>query len=232
MAKIQVALLGRSITTITGPDGKFHLSQLPAGSYVLQVSGVGYRSFQISFQLESPEEAKEFAISLAPENFRRTERVEVSGDVFEPQDWPAVGDLTLTSSELRQTATVLADDPFRSLQTLPGVSPSANNDFHAQFSVMGAPFSHVGVYVDDVFVPNVLHTGETMSRTSASCPWPIRFAMRTTSVPPWPSAPGPEVRRRLISMVLQASLTAKSLAKAVSEAVTKEPGLSTRAKVI
>ncbi len=158
LAKIQVALLGRSITTITGPDGKFHLSQLPAGSYVLQVSGVGYRSFQISFQLESPEEAKEFAISLAPENFRRTERVEVSGDVFEPQDWPAVGDLTLTSSELRQTATVLADDPFRSLQTLPGVSPSANNDFHAQFSVMGAPFSHVGVYVDDVFVPNVLHT--------------------------------------------------------------------------
>ena len=158
LAKIQVALLERSITTITGPDGKFHFSQLPAGSYVLQFSGVGYRSFQISFQLESPEETKELAISLAPENFRRTERVEVRGDVFEPKDWPAVGDLTLTSSELRQTATVLADDPFRSLQTLPGVSPSANNDFQAQFSVMGAPFSQVGVYVDDVFVPNVLHT--------------------------------------------------------------------------
>jgi Carboxypeptidase regulatory-like domain len=158
LAKIQVALLGRSITTITGPEGKFHFSQLPAGSYVLQVSGVGYRSFQVSFQLESPEEAKEIAISLAPENFRRTERVEVSGDVFEPKDWPAVGDLTLTSSELRETATVLADDPFRSLQALPGVSPSANNDFHAQFSVMGASFAQVGVYVDDVFVPNVLHT--------------------------------------------------------------------------
>lgn len=127
-------------------------------SVSLSFSGIGYRSFKISFQLESQDETKEFDINLAPENFRRTERVEVSGDVFEPKDWPAVSELTLTSSELRQTATVLADDPFRSLQALPGVSPSANNDFLAQFSVMGAPYSQVGVYVDDVLVPNVLHT--------------------------------------------------------------------------
>lgn len=105
MAKIQVALLGRSTTRITGRDGKFHFSQLPAGSYVLQVSGVGYRSFQIFFQLESPEEAKEFAISLAPENFRRTERVEVSGDVLEPKDWPP--DLPVTSAMTMEA--VIAD---------------------------------------------------------------------------------------------------------------------------
>ena len=158
LAKIQVALLGTSITAVTGPDGKFRFPQLPAGAYVLQASGVGYRSFQVSFQLASLDETKEFVINLAPENFRLNERVEVSGDVFEPKDWPAVGDLTLTSSELRQTATVLADDPFRSLQALPGVSPSANNDFLAQFSVMGAPYSQVGIYVDDVLVPNLLHT--------------------------------------------------------------------------
>ncbi|PYU52833.1 MAG: hypothetical protein DMG48_06080 [Acidobacteria bacterium] len=158
LAKIQVALLGTSITTVTGPDGKFRFSHLPAGAYVLQASGVGYRSFQVSVQLASLDEAKEFVISLAPENFRLTERVEVKGDVFEAKDWPAVGDLTLTSSELRQTATVLADDPFRSLQALPGVSPSANNDFLAQFSVMGAPYSQVGIYVDDVLVPNLIHT--------------------------------------------------------------------------
>jgi len=54
---------------------------------------------------------------------------------------------------------VLANDPFRSLQALPGVSASANNDFLAQFSVMGAPYEQVGVYVDDVLVPNLLHSG-------------------------------------------------------------------------
>lgn len=158
LAKVQVTLLGTSASTVTGPDGKFHFSQLPIGSYVLQVGGVGYRSSKILLQLASLDDAKEFSIALAPENFRISDRIEVTGDVFEPKDWPAVGELTLTSSELRQTSTVLADDPYRSLQALPGVSPSANNDFLAQFSVMGAPYSEVGVYVDDVLVPNLLHT--------------------------------------------------------------------------
>lgn len=158
LAKIQVALLGTSANTVTGQDGKFHFSGLSAGSYVLQVSGVGYRSSKIAFQCPSADDSKEFSITLAPENFRFSDHIEVTVDVFEPKDWPAVGELTLTSSELRQTSTVLADDPFRSLQALPGVSPSANNDFLAQFSVMGAPYSQVGVYVDDVLVPNLLHS--------------------------------------------------------------------------
>jgi|ERR1700746_727114 Carboxypeptidase regulatory-like domain len=88
LARIQVTLLGTTIATVSGPDGRFRFSQLPAGSYVLQVSGVGHRSFQISFQLESPEETKEFAISLAAENFRRTERVDVSGDVLNQRTGP------------------------------------------------------------------------------------------------------------------------------------------------
>lgn len=158
LAKIRVALLGTSVTAVTEPDGRFHFSQLFPGSYILQASGVGYRTFHVSFELTAPDESKQFAINLVPENFRHTERVEVTGDVFEPKDWPAAGELTLTSSELRQTATVLADDPFRSIQALPGVSASSNNDFLAQFSVMGAPFSNVGLYVDDVLVPNLLHT--------------------------------------------------------------------------
>jgi len=125
-----------ALTTATGPDGKFHLSQLSAGSYVLQFSGVGYRSSKISFHLASTDDAKEFAIALAPETFRLSDRIEVTSDVFELKDCSSVGELILTSSELRQTSTVLADDPFRSLQTLPGVSSSANHDFLAEFSVM------------------------------------------------------------------------------------------------
>jgi len=158
LAKIQVVLLGTRVTTVTGPDGKFHFSRLPAGVYVLEISGVGYRSSKVPFQLASPDDTKEFCITLVPETLRITDHLEVRGDVFEPKDWPAVGALTLTSNELRQTSTVLADDPFRSLQALPGVSPSANNDLLAQFSVMGPPYSQVGVYVDDVLVPNLVHT--------------------------------------------------------------------------
>jgi hypothetical protein len=101
---------------------------------------------------------KDFAITLLPDNFQRSEKVEVHADIFQSSEWPAVGDLTLTSSELQQTATVIANDPFRSIQAMPGVSASGNNDLFARFSVMGAAYEAVGIYVDDVLVPNLLHT--------------------------------------------------------------------------
>jgi len=157
LSKVQVAILGTSFLVATAPDGRFQISSIPAGSYVLQVSCVGYRTLSVPFQLAG-EESKEFQLTLTPDNFRLTDVVEVRSDVFEPKDWTAVGDLTLTSSELQQTSTVLANDPFRSLQALPGVSASANNEFLAQFSVMGAPYEQVGIYVDDVLVPNLLHS--------------------------------------------------------------------------
>ena len=105
----------------------------------------------------APNQITDFAISLVPDNFQHREKVEVNADIFASPEWPAVGDMTLTSSELQQTSTVLINDPFRSLQAMPGVSASGNNDLFAQFSVMGAPFQNVGIYVDDVFVPNLLH---------------------------------------------------------------------------
>ena len=158
LGKIQVAIAGTVFIAATGADGKFHISQVPPGTYLLRISGVGYRTLSVPFQLVAADESKEFLLTLVPDNFRRTDVVEVRSDIFEAKDWPAVGDLTLTSSELQQTSTVLANDPFRSLQALPGVSASANNDFLAQFSVMGAPYEQAGVYVDDVLVPNLLHS--------------------------------------------------------------------------
>ena len=135
----------------TGPDGNFQ--------FTLRLSGVGYRGVTQSFTLSSSStDSKEFEIFLAPDLFRRNEVVEVRGDLFEPPDWPSFGDLNLTSSELQQTSTEAVNDPYRSLQTLPGVSSAANNDLQAQFAVMGAPYENVGVYVDDVRVPNLLHT--------------------------------------------------------------------------
>lgn len=82
------------------PLAKFNFSRLPAGKHVLQISGVG--SSKISFQLASGDDTKEFSIALAPDNFRFSDRVEVTGGVSEPKDWPAVRELTLTSGELHK----------------------------------------------------------------------------------------------------------------------------------
>ncbi len=158
LGKIQVSVVELSLRADTGKDGRFRFSGIPPCNYTLRVNGVGYRVATRSFSLSGTDDSREFEIFLVPDFFRRNEIIEVRGDVFEPSDWPAVGDLNLTSSEIQQTSTVAVNDPYRSLQTLPGVSASANNDLQAQFSVLGAPYENIGVYVDDVRVPNLLHT--------------------------------------------------------------------------
>jgi len=158
LAKVKVEVIGTGFVTTTVSDGAFQFSNLPVGAYTLQVSAVGYRTLSAPFQLSSAGDTREFQLTLTPDNFRRTDQVEVHGDVFESGDFPSPGDMTLTSSELKETSTVIANDPFRSIQTMPGVSSSANDDFFAQFSVMGASFNQVGIYVDDVFVPNLIHS--------------------------------------------------------------------------
>src|SRR6266436_4808836 len=162
LARVQVAVLVEAqheaiITAITTKDGSFVIQGLAPGHYMLRVNAVGYRLITVEFSLAADEAAKEFEITLAPDNFRRTERVEVKGDIFQGPDSPAVTELNLTSSEIRETSTVLADDPFRSVQTLPGVSASGNNDFFAQFSVMGASFNSTSVYIDGILVPSPFH---------------------------------------------------------------------------
>ena len=158
LGKVQVSVVGTTLAAITAKDGTFQIANAPAGKQLLQVSAVGYRSISVAFDSPETGPIQDFAITLLPDNFQRSEKVEVHADIFQSPEWPSVGDLTLTTSELQQTATVIANDPFRSIQAMPGVSASGNNDLFAQFSVMGAPFEQVGIYVDDVYVPNLLHT--------------------------------------------------------------------------
>jgi hypothetical protein len=151
---IEVSLLGTKLGTATGPDGTFKIATVPAGSYTLRVSAVGYRLLTIPLVLSTDADEKEISITLVPDNLRRTEQVEVKGDIFHGET-PAVPSLfELNAQELEETSTVLAGDPFRSVQALPGVAPSANNDFYGQFSVWGAPFNNVSVYLDDLLIPS------------------------------------------------------------------------------
>ena len=118
---------------------------------------MGYRLVKVPFSLENVSDIKEFSITMVPDNFHHADRVEVRADPFQISGSPATSEMNLTSSEIRETSTVFADDPFRAVQTLPGVSAEGNNEFFAEFSVMGAPFPNVAVYVDDVVVVNPFH---------------------------------------------------------------------------
>jgi hypothetical protein len=157
LARVQVSILETQQQTITGDDGGFAIAELAPRDYTLRANAVGYRLISFKFSLTPGEAAKDFEITLTPDNFTRTDKVEVKGDIFQGSDSPAILEMNFTAEEIRQTSTVLADDPFRSIQTLPGVSAAGNNDFFAQFSVMDAQYQNVGIYIDGILVPAPFH---------------------------------------------------------------------------
>jgi len=157
LARVEVLVLENKLVTVTSVTGEFDLPSLPRGNYTLRLNAVGYRLLTVPFNLANSEDVKEFTITMVPDNFHHTDKVEVHGDVFQVADSPATFETNLTATEIRLTSTVFADDPFRAVQTLPGVSAEGNNEFFAEFSVMGAPSTSVSIYIDDVLVQNPFH---------------------------------------------------------------------------
>ena len=157
LAQVEITVLENKVTAVTSITGEFDIPYLKPGNYTLRLNAVGFRLLTIPFTLAAAADVKEFSITVVPDNFHHTDKVEVHGDVFQIADSPATTETNLTASEIRETSTVFADDPFRAVQSLPGVSAEGNNEFFAEFSVMGAPFSSVSVYIDDVLVQNPFH---------------------------------------------------------------------------
>jgi hypothetical protein len=157
LGRVEVVVIESKSHATTSLSGEFDISGLAPGSYTLRLNAVGFRLLTVPFTLTSADEVKEFSLTLVPDNFHHTDKVEVHGDIFQGSDSPATNEINVQSSEIREASTVFADDPFRAVQSLPGVSAEGNNEFYAEFSVMGAPFSSVSVYIDDVLVPSPFH---------------------------------------------------------------------------
>jgi hypothetical protein len=108
---------------------------------------------------------KEFEIILSPDTFRNTDTVEVTAGPFETvrQDSPST--LVLAGNDAKNLASVLADDPLRAVQSLPGVT--SNDDFEARFSLRGADYSRIGVYMDGILLHMPFHTVEGTTGTGS-----------------------------------------------------------------
>jgi outer membrane receptor for ferrienterochelin and colicin len=124
----------------------------PAGPRVeLMVTAVGYGFVKRSLEI-GPGRTEAGTIALNRESAALTELVTVtaasSGDVDAPLR-------ALTKSDLAALSMVLVDDPLRSVHALPGVA--ANNDLRAEFSLRGASFDQIGIYVDGVRAGGFVH---------------------------------------------------------------------------
>ena len=153
LAQVDVQTNDGSRKTITDTTGHFVLDTLGAGDYVLQLSASGYRQEHIALRLAASEQ-RVVATSLVAAPTIFMQEVSVRDRAGEA---PLTGmPITITGAGLKEAESVLTDDPLRAVQSLPGVA--SNNDFDAEFSLRGAGFDRVGVYVDGVLLPNPLHS--------------------------------------------------------------------------
>src|SRR2546423_2735250 len=155
LAKVKVIVSGTDQETTTDDNGAFTLDNLNAGKIDLYITTVTFGLVKKSVVLKEGDNS-DFQIGLNEDAAALTESVTVSTAPFESSDSVAVSQQLLNKRELQQLSSVLVNDPIRAAQALPGVS--ANDDFRSEFSVRGARFDRVGLYLDGILTENFVHT--------------------------------------------------------------------------
>lgn len=194
---VQLAASGESAISaraVSDSDGKFRLARVTPGNYTLTASTVGFHVVKREVSLAA-KESKSIDIVLSPDKMGRTDTIDVKAGPFDAVRDDSPSALVLSGTDVTNLASVLADDPLRAVQSLPGVS--SNNDFDARFSVRGADYDRVGLYLDDVLLHQPFHMLQSQTVTGSGSAFngdmveelelhegafPARFGDRTAAI--------------------------------------------------
>ncbi len=165
IARVIVMVEGDGPSAETDADGRFTLARVPPGDRRLFVSVVGYALVRRDVQVREGD-ALTVTIPLSEGTGTYTETVTVESDRFRSVEPAVASQQTLGSADIQNLRGVLADDPLRAVQVLPGVS--TGDDLRSEFSVRGSDFSHMNLTVDGFSTPFLLHTVRAIEDHSAS----------------------------------------------------------------
>lgn len=149
----------------TDESGHFALTGVLPGRRWLFVSVIGYTLVRREVQV-SPGGTATVTVPLSEGTGTYTETVTVGADRFRPSEPAVASQQTLGSADIQNLRGVLADDPLRAVQVLPGVA--TGDDLRSEFSVRGSDFSHMNLTVDGFATPFLLHTVRAIEDQSAS----------------------------------------------------------------
>jgi hypothetical protein len=141
--------------TTTNERGGFEIPEVPAGIHTLVVSTVGFGLLRRPIAV-TDSETTEIEIRLVEGPGTYSEEVTVRAGPFRDAESGVASQAVLGGLDLMALRGVLADDPLRAVQALPGVA--TGDDFRAEFAVRGHGPSHIGVSLDGVESPLLLHS--------------------------------------------------------------------------
>jgi hypothetical protein len=149
----------------TDSAGAFRIPTVAAGIRRLYVSVVGYILVRREVLVPAAGTV-DVTISLSEGTGTYTETVTVAADRFRPAEPAVAAQQVLGSADIQNLRGVLADDPLRAVQVLPGVA--AGDDLRSEFSVRGSDFAHMNMTVDCYSTPFMLHTVRAVEDGSSS----------------------------------------------------------------
>jgi hypothetical protein len=154
LERVLVVVEGTDKSALTDAEGRFRIDGLSPGPHRLFVSVVGYSLFRRDFILGA--EPATLTVRLSEGTTAYSETVTVTPDLFRGPLDPVPSASILGSAELLNLRGVLADDPLRAVQVLPGVA--TGDDLRSEFTVRGSDFRHITFTVDGFATPYLLHT--------------------------------------------------------------------------
>ena len=155
LVAVLVKVQSTSQQAFTDADGRFEIVDVPSGPQVVLVSVVGFGLVRQDVAVATGE-AVDVRIAVAEGASTYVEDVSVTGTAFRDAEPGVASQFVLGSRDLLALRGLVADDPFRAVQVLPGVA--TGDDFRAEFALRGLGPPSIGVAVDGVDSPLLFHT--------------------------------------------------------------------------
>jgi hypothetical protein len=164
LSRVLVVDEGSGGSAVTVADGTFEL-RLPPATRRLRASVVGY-AVAVREVAVTAGAVTDLTIQLAGGTGGFTEAVTVTGGRFRSADPGAPAQQVLGSADIQNLRGVLADDPLRAVQVLPGVA--TGDDLRSEFSVRGSSFARMHLTIDGFTTPYLLHAVRAVEDASSS----------------------------------------------------------------
>jgi TonB family protein len=150
-----VAADGVERSVVSGPDGSWLAPEVARGAARLSVESPDHTAQAIDVELR-PGEVTQVSVHLQPKQDVITGKQSPAVEVIVRGERLAPAVSSYSRAEVRQIPGAFGD-PFRAVETLPGVTPLASG--LPFFYVRGAPPGNVGYFFDGIRVPYLYHVG-------------------------------------------------------------------------
>ena len=131
LAAVLVKVQSTGQQAFSDADGVFEITDVPVGPQTVLVSVVGYGLVRRDVTVDGTN-AVNVTIPVSEGASTYVESVSVGGSVFREGERGVATQSVLGSRELLALRGLIADDPFRAVQMLPGVA--TGDDFRAEFA--------------------------------------------------------------------------------------------------